>query len=81
MGSIVLRTIDARVTLCPPDLAGPDALVVRLPQADLARLAVGAMDPLQVMARLPSPASAEAARLIEMLFPMRPQHMYLPDRY
>lgn len=58
-----------------------ESLRVSLPQTDLARLALGAFPPEDVLARLPHPPSEEAADLLQKLFPQRYPHMRLPDRY
>jgi len=54
---------------------------VRLPQEDLARLALGVFPPGDVVARLPAPPDAVTAELIGILFPRRHPHMWIPDRY
>jgi hypothetical protein len=54
---------------------------LRLPQAELARLALGAFPPGDVLDRLEQPPGGEARRLIETLFPLRHPHLYLPDRF
>jgi hypothetical protein len=59
---------------------GP-ALTVRLPQAELARLALGAFPPEEVLARLEVPVHGPACELLHALFPARRPHMYLPDRF
>jgi hypothetical protein len=53
---------------------------VRLPQTELARLALGAFAPGDVLARLPTPPDAVTAELIGVLFPRRHPHMWVPDR-
>jgi hypothetical protein len=55
--------------------------VLRLPQETLARLALGAFPPEDLLARLEEPPGAEARQLMTMLFPLRHPHMYLPDRF
>jgi hypothetical protein len=59
---------------------GP-ALAVRLPQAELARLALGAFPPEEVLSRLEVPVHGPAWELLHALFPARRPHMYLPDRF
>jgi hypothetical protein len=54
---------------------------LELPQAALARLAFGAADPQEIVERLDEPPADVVAELVEVLFPRRHQHMYLPDRY
>jgi hypothetical protein len=56
-------------------------LEVRLPQSILARLALGAFPPGDLLGRLEEPVGEEAAGVIETLFPLRHPHMYLPDRF
>lgn len=60
---------------------GGETATVRLPQAALARLALGAYPPAAVLARLDSPPDAPLWPVLEALFPRRHAHMYLPDRY
>lgn len=55
--------------------------VLRLPQAELARLALGAFPPDDLLDRLPEPPGLEVRELVQVLFPLRHPHMYLPDRY
>jgi hypothetical protein len=62
--------------------AGPAGTIeLRLPQAELARLALGAFPPGDVLDRLEQPPDDTARRLIETLFPLRHPHLYLPDRF
>jgi hypothetical protein len=63
----------------PPD--GADAVSVDLPQPTLARLALGAVPPADLLDRLERPVSGPARELLEILFPYRHPHMYIPDRY
>jgi len=58
-----------------------DPLTLRLPQATLARLSLGAFPPEDLIARLEEPLPEGAQRLIRILFPLLHPHMYLPDRY
>lgn len=55
--------------------------IVRLPQGTLARLALGFAPAEDLCARLPEPLPEEAVSLLKLLFPVRFQHAYLPDRY
>lgn len=64
-----------------PDTPPTSERRVTLPQADLARLALGAFPPEDLLARLKSPPDAATAELLAALFPRRHPHMYLPDRY
>lgn len=71
-----------------PPMAAPSAgdragaqITVALPQTALARLALGAFPPGDLLARLEQPPSDKARELLEALFPWRNPHMYLPDRY
>lgn len=54
---------------------------LRVPQATLARLALGAFPPGDLLDRLERPPDGEARRLMETLFPLRHPHLYLPDRF
>jgi hypothetical protein len=56
-------------------------VAVRLPQATLARLALGAFPPEDLLTRLEKPPSERARQLLAILFPLRHPHMYLPDRF
>lgn len=58
-----------------------ERIEVRLPQADLARLALGVFPPDDSLARLENPPGEEARQLLGLLFPLRHPHMYLPDRF
>ncbi len=68
-----------------PPAARPDEraepIRVSLPQPTLARLALGAFPPGDLLARLEPPLDVTARRLLEALFPQRHPHMYLPDRF
>ncbi len=63
-----------------PDTESPQATVV-IPQGTLARLALGFAPAGDLCARLPEPPTDDLIALLEALFPLRYQHMYLPDRY
>ena len=89
-GSLVLQTdmgttalqIDAeRVNVLDGPLPGQSVLTAALPQTELARLALGAFPPDDLLARLPEPPGEQTSRLLEVLFPLRHPHMHLPDRY
>ncbi|HTE17812.1 MAG TPA: GNAT family N-acetyltransferase [Armatimonadota bacterium] len=93
-GALLFRTElgDACLNLSPEGLTvvasgptpapgGAPALEVYLPQMALARLALGAFPPGDLLARLERPPVDEAARLLEALFPLRHPHMHLPDRF
>ena len=79
IGDATLQIGRTRVTVT--EGASPAALVVVLPQTELARLALGAFPPEDILARLPAPPSEEAGRILCGLFPSRRAHMHLPDRY
>jgi hypothetical protein len=68
-------------TACTGCVPGRESLTVELPQYELARLALGAFPPEDVLVRLDSPPGKEAGELVEVLFPFRRPHMYLPDRF
>lgn len=57
------------------------ALTVRLSQSDLARLALGAFPPHDLLDRLQPPPAERTRELLAALFPARYPHMYWPDRY
>jgi hypothetical protein len=69
------------VVLASSDDAAADALRVQLPQSELARLAIGALAPADVLERLEHRPEARAIELLQILFPHRHPHMYLPDRF
>ena len=54
---------------------------MRLPQAALARLALGAFPPGDVVDGLDPPPGPRERDLLAALFPARRPHMYWPDRY
>ncbi len=87
-GSLLLRTEIGDATL----IFGPDGVSVAdtasgaeftasLPQSELARLALGAFPPDDILSRLPEPPADDVAKLLQTLFPLRYSHMHLPDRY
>lgn len=57
------------------------ATAVRMAQATLARLALGAFAPADLLARLEAPPVGAARALLEALFPPRHPHLSLPDRF
>jgi predicted acetyltransferase len=54
---------------------------IAMPQTELARLALGAFPPDDLLARLPQPPNEAVKRLLAKMFPLRFPHMCLPDRY
>ncbi len=58
-----------------------EAEELQLPQTDLARLALGAFPPEDILDRLERPLPDEVRHLVTVLFPERHPHMYLPDRF
>ncbi len=81
IGDATVRIGPKRVTIAEGALSGVGSLSVSLPQSELARLALGAFPPEDILARLPEPPSEETARVLRALFPTRNAHMHLPDRY
>ena len=81
LGDATLHIVPNAVTVTQGADSNSDALRVNLPQSELARLALGAFPPGDLLARLPRPPSEETAMLLENMFPLRCPHMYLPDRY
>lgn len=57
------------------------AYTVDLTQGTLARLALGFAPADDLCARLSDPPAKEVVSLLKLLFPVRYQHAYLPDRY
>lgn len=81
MGDVTLQVNRDAVTVVSVSAPSEDALRIRLPQTELARLALGAFPPEDVLARLPQAPQEETATLLCALFPLRLPHMRLPDRY
>ncbi|MGH2371671.1 MAG: hypothetical protein ACRDI2_26160, partial [Chloroflexota bacterium] len=86
-GAATLNITPDSVTVAEQDGASAahswpgDRLSVRLPQTALARLALGAFPPADLLARLDHPVDGAARELLEALFPLRHPHMHYPDRY
>lgn len=82
-GEAALAATPGGLTVQPrPDLEIPgEHLSLELPQMELARLALGAFPPEDILARLPAPPDARAAEVLVQLFPHRHPHMHLPDRF
>lgn len=66
--------------LAADDQSDPDA-IVDLPQAALARLALGSLPPAAVLAAVVPPSSDDLRRTLETLFPHRNPHLALADRF
>jgi hypothetical protein len=81
IGTAALAIDRARIKRTGAGSAGDSAPTVKLPQSELARLALGAFPPEDVLARLPESPPGAAAELLAILFPQRHPHMHLPDRY
>jgi len=81
MGAADLHIDARRISISEGPSPNRNRLAVSLPQTELARLALGAFPPADLLARLPEPPAKEAASLLETLFPLRYPHMHLPDRY
>lgn len=85
-GSLTIRTDigDVAIVVGPDGVRVGDAsegLAISMPQTALGRLALGSFPPEDILARLPEPPDPAAAELVQTIFPMRCQHMYIPDRY
>lgn len=81
MGDAALKITPDVVTVENGAIASADALRFTLLQQELARLALGAFPPGDLLARLPQPPSEEVEMLLGNMFPVRHPHMHLPDRY
>lgn len=81
IGNAILQIRPDTVTVVSETDGAADALRITLPQTELARLALGAFPPDDLLARLPDLPSAKTANLLTTLFPLRLPHMHLPDRY
>jgi len=79
VGEATLRISPGTVRVT--DEVGEPHVVIHLPQGTLARLVLGLAPAEELCARLPTPPPDNVSRLLRVLFPMRFQHMYLPDRY
>lgn len=79
VGEVLLRVSPDGVEVTAD--AGEPHDVVVLPQGTLARLVLGFAPARDLCAHLSQPPSAEVVSVLERLFPVRYQHMYLPDRY
>jgi predicted acetyltransferase len=64
-----------------PPVARFQEVALHLPQSMLARLALGAFPPEDLLARLEEPLDEKTRQLVPILFPLRHPHMYLPDRF
>jgi GNAT superfamily N-acetyltransferase len=87
-GTLVFRTDEGAAAMAiGPDGVSievptpADSLAIDLPQETLARLVMGAFDARDLLARLPVPPSAQAAALVEILFPRRFPHIHAIDRF
>lgn len=80
IGEAAIICEDGRLRI-EPAVGNVGGFTVDLPQTALARLALGAFPPCDILSRLPNPPSKTASELIETLFPLRSPNMYLPDRY
>ena len=81
IGSVMLQLDPGTISVAKSAPKKPAQATVTMPQFELARLALGAFPPEDVLARLQEAPSAEAARVLQALFPLRHPHMHLPDRY
>jgi hypothetical protein len=64
-----------------PESAADGVVAVRLTQTCLARLALGAFAPEDLLDRLEWSLEDRARDVVVALFPQRRPHMYWPDRY
>ncbi|HEV7215875.1 MAG TPA: GNAT family N-acetyltransferase [Chloroflexota bacterium] len=80
IGSATLHVTDTAVTVAAGESLAAGASVLRLPQTDLTRLALGALPPGDVLERLESPPDDRTRALIEALFPQQRPYMHLADR-
>jgi GNAT superfamily N-acetyltransferase len=79
-GCVLVEDQSVRPAATPP-VAPPPELALRLRQSTLARLALGAFPPEDLLARLEAPPDEKTRQLLQILFPLRHPHMYLPDRF
>jgi hypothetical protein len=81
VGDAILHIDGGRVRI---EDAGPsvgEAIVCRLPQTTLARLAMGTYPPDDLLARMEHPVDERLAELWGMMFPRRPAQIFLADRF
>ena len=83
VGNVTLHLAAAGLAVeeSAPARAPGEGMVVRLPQATLARLALGAYAPADLLTRLEPPPTGPTRALLEALFPLRHPHLSLPDRF
>jgi hypothetical protein len=58
-----------------------ESLLCSLPQTTLARLAMGAYPPEDLLARLENPPEETLSELLQIMFPARPAQIFLADRF
>lgn len=80
IGAAGIRITDTDVTVENVAGASDVPCIVRLPQTELMRLALGAFPPDDLLDRLESPPDARSRTLIQGLFPQRRPYLHLPDR-
>ena len=84
-GAAILRISPGEVAVLddPEHLAAdiPATHVVRLPQTTVARLALGAFQPRDLLALLQEPPQGVVHDTLEAMFPPRHPHIYYPDRF
>jgi hypothetical protein len=81
LGAADLYLSPAQVRVEPPAGSERAGETVMLPQSELARLSLGSAPVEAVLGRLNEKPGAAAVGLLRVLFPVRKQHMSLPDRY
>lgn len=81
LDEITLHLAGDQVAILEGVSSSSNALQLHLPQWELARLALGAFTPEDILARLHEPPTEAVYQLIQTLFPVRSPHMHLPDRY
>ncbi|MCS6829338.1 MAG: GNAT family N-acetyltransferase [Armatimonadota bacterium] len=80
-GMLVIDREGARVVQAEDRTTSSKVYLVHLSQGTLARLALGFAPAEDLCARLGEPLPEEVVALFKILFPVRYQHAYLPDRY
>ncbi|MBW3622029.1 MAG: GNAT family N-acetyltransferase [Armatimonadetes bacterium] len=83
IGEATLNVTPERIAVA--DSAAPlpalNVTTVHMPQTTLARLALGAFPPDDLLARLNPAPEERTRRILATLFPHRHPHMFIPDRY
>jgi GNAT superfamily N-acetyltransferase len=84
IGEVTLSFTNQEITVSPRKAVNetnPSTVQITIRQHELARLALGAFPPDELLDRLENPPSERAREIINILFPGRHPHLYIPDRF